>query len=347
MSQVIHIDGRYGEGGGQILRTSLALAAIIQRPVEIHHIRGGRRQPGLRPQHLFSVKAMALVTSARVKGAEQRSTDLCFEPYQIQAGNYSLDVGTAGSTSLVLQTLIPALLTGKDASRVTVTGGTHVPWSPCFHYLRDVFARALRQMGASLSLEIERWGWYPKGGGKVIAKISPISSFQKFDYTLRGEMEGVYVLSAVSNLPLSIAERQRDQVIRRLRSQGYKAPKIELLDGLSPGTGTVVFVCPHFEKGNAGFSSLGKRGKPAEEVANDACSEFSRFVSSQGAVDVHLADQLALYMALGRGRSTIVTERITEHLKTNVWVIEQFLPVKFEVDESIGRVSVEGVGLSP
>jgi RNA 3'-terminal phosphate cyclase (ATP) len=339
------IDGSHGEGGGQILRTALVLGGILRQPVEIHNVRGGRKKPGLRPQHLIAVQGMALITGAKVEGAEPGSMRLYFEPRQVVPGSYSLDVETAGSTSLVVQTMIPAMLFAKKASRVVVTGGTHVPWSPCFHYLKEVFVPALQQMGGALQLETKRWGWYPKGGGKVIASILPVPELSGVDLTWQGRLQDTYVLSAVSNLSMSVAERQRDQVLKRFRGQGGgKELRIELLKGPSPGTGTVVFVRARFENGVAGFTSLGKRGKPAEKVADDACSDFIEFMASGAAVDDHLADQLVLYMALAKGRSSLIAGRITKHLATNMWVIEQFLPIRFEVDEETGKVSVEGVG---
>ena len=367
----MEIDGSYGEGGGQVLRTALALAAILRRPVEIYNVRGGRKKPGLRPQHIMAVRAMALITGGRVEGAERGSMGLYFEPRQIAPGTYSFDVGTAGSTSLVLQTMIPALLFAETESRVDITGGTHVPWSPCFHYMKDVFSPGLRQMGGALQLEIERWGWYPKGGGKIIASVSPLMELFSIDRSRRGELQDIYVLSAVSNLPVSIAERQRNQVLKRFRKHGFTASRplavpdkgttgilplegerqgggrhlrIWLLEGPSAGTGTVVFVGATFENGAVGFTALGKRGKPAERVADDACSDFFKFMASEAAVDDHLADQIVLYMALAKGRSSLTVRKITRHLMTNMWVIEQFLPTRFEVDEETGTVSVEGVG---
>jgi RNA 3'-terminal phosphate cyclase (ATP) len=340
----LQIDGSHGEGGGQILRTTLALAAIRQQPVEIHSIRAGRKKPGLRPQHLMAVKAMALITKGEVEGAALGSSRLSFRPRRLAPGSYSLDVGTAGSTSLVLQTMIPALLFAKEPSRVVITGGTHVPWSPCFHYLKEVFVPGLRQMGGTVEVEIERWGWYPKGGGKIIASISPISELSGVDLTRRGALEDIYVLSAVSNLPVTIAERQRAQVLKRLKLDSDKISCLELIEGPSPGPGTVVFIRAKFENGVAGFTSLGKKGKPAEKVADDACSDFFEFMASDAAVDNHLGDQLALYVALAHGPSSLTTQRITTHLLTNMWVIEQFLPTRFQVQEEAGGVSIEGIG---
>ncbi|HID31651.1 MAG TPA: RNA 3'-phosphate cyclase, partial [Desulfobacterales bacterium] len=309
---VIEIDGSYGKGGGQVLRTALALAAILGRPVEIHNVRAGRKKPGLRPQHVMAVRAMASITGGGVEGAERGSMRLYFEPRQIAPGAYSFDVGTAGSTSLVLQTMIPALLFAETASRVDITGGTHVPWSPCFHYMKDVFSPGLRQMGGALQLKIERWGWYPKGGGKAIASVSPSMELLGIDRSHRGQLQDIYVLSAVSNLPVSIAERQRNQVLKRFRKHGFTTSqplpvpdksttgtlplkggrqgggrhlRIGLLEGPSPGAGTVVFVGARFENGAVGFTSLGKRGKPAERVADDVCSDFFKFMASGAAVD--------------------------------------------------------------
>jgi RNA 3'-terminal phosphate cyclase (ATP) len=201
-------------------------------------------------------------------------------------------------------------------------------------------------MGAVVGLKIERWGWYPKGGGKVIASVSPAERFKVVRRTARGKLLGIRGLSALSNLPLDIGERQRDRVLRCLTAEGYNMRQMELVEAPSPGTGTVVFIRGEFESGAVGFTSLGKRGKPAEKVAYEACSYLLEFMATEAAVDTHLADQLVLYMALAEGRSTLTTGAITAHLLTNVWVIEKFLPVKFDIDDDTGRVSVEGVGFS-
>ncbi|MBW1743473.1 MAG: RNA 3'-terminal phosphate cyclase [Deltaproteobacteria bacterium] len=339
---MLKIDGSHGEGGGQILRTTLSLATILQQPVELLNIRGGRKKPGLRPQHLMAAKAMASITAGHVEGADLGSTRLCFEPRRIVPGDFSFHVGTAGSSSLVLQTMIPALLFAGQPSRVAITGGTHVPWSPCFHYLKEVFFPILSQMGGRTEIELERWGWYPKGGGKVVASIQPVAQLQAIDLTERGGLRDLYLLSAVSNLTTRIGERQREEALKQLRRGGCDVLRAEFVNGPSPGTGTVVFVRGTYENGIAGFTSLGKKGKSAEKVAQDACSDFLRFAASEATIDKHLADQLLLYMALAKGRSSLRTEAITRHLETNMWLIEQFLSIKFEVDKELGTISVEG-----
>jgi RNA 3'-terminal phosphate cyclase (ATP) len=201
-------------------------------------------------------------------------------------------------------------------------------------------------MGGRVELTLQRWGWYPKGGGQVDASISPSTQLQSVDLSQRGDLKGHFLLSAISNLPAHIGERQKDEALRCLNARGYEVQRVEAVDGPSPGTGTAVFLGAKFGNGVGGFTSLGKKGKPAEKVAREACFDFFSYVDSDAAVDRHLADQLLFYMALAKGRSSLCTAAITSHLLTNIWVIEQFLPVRFQVDEGWGVVSVEGVGFT-
>ncbi|HUU41850.1 MAG TPA: RNA 3'-terminal phosphate cyclase [Desulfatiglandales bacterium] len=339
----VHIDGRYGEGGGQVLRTALTLSALFKTRMHISHIRSNRKKPGLRPQHLLAVTALAAITGAKVEGAKVDSQKLIFTPGEIKAGNYRFQIGTAGSTGLVMQTIIPVLLFGKAPSRVEISGGTHVPWSPSFHYIEAVFLPALRKMGADVSIDIDKWGWYPKGGGNIRALIKNVGELKAINLTNRGKLLDLYMLSAVSNLPLHIAERQRDQAMKQIGRLGV-SPRVSIENAPSIGQGTVLFLAAQFEGSRVGFFSLGKKGKRAEEVADETCNEFLTFLDSKDVIDMHLADQLVLYMALAQGNSTFIAEDLSKHLLTNIWVIEHFLPVSFDVNEETGKVGVEGIG---
>jgi RNA 3'-terminal phosphate cyclase (ATP) len=342
----IILDGSYGEGGGQILRTALALAAMVGKAVKISSIRSGRRTPGLRSQHLMAVRAIAEVSSARVGGAEVGSRSLIFEPGKIKPNAFTLPIGTAGSTSLVLQAILPPLLCARGESHLRITGGTHVPWSPPFHYLKEVFLPHLAEMGARVQVEIGRWGFYPRGGGELEAHVSPVSMLRSIERNARGRLEEISGFSAVSNLPYSIGERQRVRVEKCLIAAGYNPSRVDLVTAPGTGTGTAVFLLGRFEKSVSGFTSLGEKGKPAERVAEDAFLDFQNFMKTEAAVDAHLGDQLLLYMALAKGRSSLAVQEITKHLLTNIWVIEQFLPVKFHVNETMKQVNVEGADFS-
>ncbi|MCS6805421.1 MAG: RNA 3'-terminal phosphate cyclase [Acidobacteriota bacterium] len=334
------IDGSHGEGGGQILRTSLALAALLNRPIEIINIRRGRKKPGLQPQHLTAVQALTAITKAHVTGANLGSEHLRFEPRELAGGEYEFDVAavkaSAGSVGLVFHAAAPALFCAKQASRLILKGGTHVPWSPPTTYLQFVFLPMVEKLGLRASIETLRWGWYPTGGGIAAVTIHPCDKIAPVTLTERGQLEQIECLSVVSNLPRAIAERQQQQVIRRLHGQQLSA-QCEILEAPSAGKGTCVFLLARYEHALAGFSSLGARGKPAEQVANEAIDEFLAHHESGMIVDKHLADQLLIYLALAHGSSEFTTSEVTQHLLTHVWVIEQFLPVKCEVSGALGQ----------
>ena len=346
----LQIDGNYGEGGGQILRTALSLACILKKPVEIVNIRKGRRIPGLQPQHLTSVTACKRISRAEVEGDQLQSVSLRFSPREITGGEFSFDVAekkrSAGSTSLILQTLFLPLSRCEGGSNIKVLGGTHVPWSPPFHYLREIFAPAVKKLGCGIELDISKWGWYPKGGGEVRCTIEPTAKFSAIDLTERGKLLKLSGVSAVSNLPDSIAERQRSQAMRVLKGKGL-SPDIELVQAPSIGQGTFFFLKAEFENSVAGFGALGERGKRAEKVAQEACDDFLLFMQSDAAVDPHLADQLIPYLALADGKSTFTVSKISKHLLTNIWVVKQFLKTEISVE---GREGAEGkvmVGPAP
>ena len=342
---MIVINGSYGEGGGQVLRTSLTLSALLGEPMLIENIRARRRKPGLQAQHLTGVWAIAQICDAELEGADLGSLTLTFKPRSSpRAGEYFFDVaearkgGSAGATSLVFQTLLLPLALAPGQSRLTIGGGTHVAWSPPFHYLKHAYLPTLAHMGLEAQVEVERWGWYPIGGGQMTAAIRGRggSYLSGLDLVERGELKRLWGISATSNLPPHIGQRQKKRAEEYLRKRGFD-PRIEIVDAPSPGQGTAVFLAAEYEHAVAGFSSLGERGKPAEKVAEEACCEFIAYHQSGACLDKHLADQLILPLALASGPSTFTTCEITQHLLTNVWVVEQFLDVRFEIEGEEGQ----------
>lgn len=340
---MLNLDGSYGEGGGQILRTSLSLAALLGEPVRITDIRAGRAKPGLRPQHLMAVTALARITRAEVEGADLGSRELTFRPRTIQAGNHFFDVaektGSAGSVTLVAQALLPPLFAASGPTTLTIRGGTHVAWSPPAHYLPAVFFPALAELGAQAALTLSRWGWYPRGGGEVQLKIQPAAELSPQTWLTTPDQKDFQALSAASRVPTHVIQRQAKRLKERL---GDDLPVAEVeAGGLDPGS--FVFLWGP----RAGFHALGARGKPAEKVADEVVEEFLRFQNRRAAIDRHLADQVLLYLARARGPSAFTTDEITLHLLTNIWVIEQFLGPTFQVGGNLGEpgiISCEGRG---
>jgi len=337
---MVRIDGSFGEGGGQILRTSLALSCVLGKPVEIANIRTGRKNPGLQPQHLTAVKAAASIAGAEVQGAELSSTALRFRPDRTSGGTYHFDVaekrGSAGSTSLVLQTILLPLCFAEQASVIFVKGGTHVPWSPSFHYLRSIVAPLLFRLGVHAEYTIQSWGWYPIGGGQVSARITPAQSLRPLTAIDRGRLLRVTGISSIANLPEHIAARQRDRALAVLGRQGIDA-SIETLSAPSAGKGSFLFLAAEFEHLAAGFGSLGAIGKRAEEVADEACDELLFHLRAQGALDPHLADQVVPWLAFCSGPSEFTTSRVTRHLLTNLWVVRQFMDADVRVEGNEGE----------
>ncbi len=344
----LRIDGSYGEGGGQVLRTALALSVALRRPVEVTNIRKARPKPGLQPQHLTAVIAASAICGASVNGAALSSTGLAFTPGDVQGGNYTFDVsdikGSAGSTSLVFQTILLPLFFAELPSTLVLLGGTHVPWSPTFHYLKQVFLPALFSLNADADINIEQWGWYPRGGGRVRASIRPCRKLNGLLLRDRGELKRLSGVSAVSNLPSGIAERQRARAVKVLSKLAINAA-IETAEAPSSGKGTLLFLLAEFGNCRAGFDSLGAVGKRAETVADEACSRMLHYLGTGGALDPYLADQLVPYLALAHERSEFTTSRVTRHLLTNIWVVRQFLDRKIEVEGNEGaegKITISG-----
>ncbi len=329
---MLYLDGSHGEGGGQIVRTALSLAALLRVPVRIENIRAGRPKPGLRAQHLTAVKALAALTQAEVEGAALHSRELTFMPGSPRPGHYAFDVaettGSAGAVTLVVQALLPVLLQAPGKSVVTITGGTHVPWSPPAHYLMEVFLPLLGRMGARVSLTLERWGFYPRGGGRVRLEVDPAPVLEPLVLDQPPLREAFRGLSAAARLPEHIIRRQAARLKARLWPD---LPVVEQApQSLDPGS--VVFLWGP----GAGFSGLGAKGKPAEQVADEVADAYLHFAAQKAAVDRHLADQVLLYLPLARGTSRLTTEAVTPHLLTNQWVVAQFFGSRVQVSGALG-----------
>ncbi|QXP88061.1 RNA 3'-terminal phosphate cyclase [Methylococcus capsulatus] len=328
---LLRIDGSYGEGGGQIIRTALSLAALTGTAVRLENIRARRRKPGLAAQHLTAVKAVALLCDARIGGAELGSQTLEFIPGRpVRAGDYTLDVGeareggSAGAVMLVLQTVLPPLALAKGASTVSLRGGTHVPMSPPFDYVREVWLLTLARMGVRAELSLVRSGWYPVGKGEVrLAVAGGRRSLEALKARHRGTLQAVTGRALAANLPARIPERMAARGRAVLADAGIAAAiEPAVLQAACAGAG--LFLTARYDHCLAGFTALGRRGKSAERVAEEACGALLAHHRSGAALDQHLADQIVLPAALCREESLFSVERITPHLTTNAWVVDRF-----------------------
>ncbi|MFB3891161.1 MAG: RNA 3'-terminal phosphate cyclase [Phycisphaerae bacterium] len=347
--EFVVIDGSQGEGGGQILRTSLGLAAALGRAVKVVNIRANRPKPGLAAQHLAAVRAAAAVCQGRLAGDALGSRELSFKPGQVKAGSYRFDIGTAGSTTLVLQTVLPALIVADGDSDVAVTGGTHNPMAPCFEYLRDVFGVLASAMNVQVYFEMVRAGFFPAGGGEVRMQVRGgiAEDLAPICLTGRGSLKGVEGLSAAAeSLPHHIIERQAAKGSEMLAAAGCPV-RIEQAAWPTHSPGTAVFLRAAFARTVAGFSALCKRGKPAEAVAAEAASALLDFLKTDAALDPHAADQIITIAALCPDQSRFTTQCITDHLLTNAAVIRQVAGRKITVEGSPGGAGCVTVEMHP
>ena len=340
MGDVLQIDGSQGEGGGQILRTAVSLAAATRQAVRIGNIRRGREKPGLGAQHLAAVRAAAQICGGELTGDAMGSGEITFRPGPVRAGRYHFEIPTAGSTSLLCQTIIPALALTDGESEVTVTGGTHNPMAPCFEYLRDVYSVLASVANIEAYFELERGGFYPAGGGVMTMMIGGQGDRAGIDpihLISRGEMRYIEGVSGAStSLSHDIADRQASQVLARIAAAGHRG-SVERADIQSQSPGTVVFVRAVFARTVAGFFALGRRGFRAEFVADDAVDQLMEFIDSDGVVDSHAADQLLTLAALCDAQSRFRTQEVTAHLLTNAAVVQQLTGRHVEIDAGVGE----------
>jgi RNA 3'-terminal phosphate cyclase (ATP) len=325
------IDGAQGEGGGQILRTALSLSLCLGRSVHIQRIRANRDRPGLRPQHLTAVRAAAQLGDAQVQGAEQGSRELWFAPQRRPAGgNFQFDIGTAGSTGLVLQTLLPVLLTAPRSSELSLTGGTHNPLAPSFHFLAGAFLPLLQRLGPRISAILDRPGFYPAGGGRVRVRIEPVPRLQPLVLAELVREPALSARALLCRLPDAIGRRELGVLTQEL---GVKLAQQRLeRDDSSLSPGNALILEAQGPEVTEVLVSLGERGVPAETVARRLVYEAQRYLAAQVPVGEHLADQLLLPLALAGGGS-FLTLVPSLHLRTNLAVIQAFLPLKPILEE--------------
>jgi RNA 3'-terminal phosphate cyclase (ATP) len=329
--KMLEIDGSYGEGGGQLVRTAVALSAVTGTEIRVTNIRKNRPNPGLKQQHLKALETAARICEARVSGLFPGSTELSFAPVEIKGGKYEIDIGTAGSITLLLQCIMPALPFAKEEVELTVKGGTDVAWSPTIHYLQHVTFRALKRLGYSGSVILKEHGYYPKGGGEVSTFFKPCR-LQGFHFLK--EEEEIKGFSHASNLPTHVPLRQAKAASERLMETGYLSQiEVQSFEAFSTGSGITLWT------GYIGGSALGERGLPAEKVGKRAADEIVPELIAGASVDTHLADQLIPYMALA-GNSSYTVRELSLHAATNIWITEQFLDVKFRIEEKEGLFEV-------
>ncbi len=334
-ADAIELDGSRGEGGGQILRTALSLSLLTGRPFRMTKIRANRSQPGLRPQHLKAVEAAALLGNAHVIGAAVGARELTFEPLDYVPCDLAVDIGTAGSTGLILQTLhLPLAMRAEDSISVVLTGGTFNPMAPPFSFLETTWRGYLAAFGMPLELSMPAAGFYPRGGGKIEAVIAPATP-APYVHAERGPLRKLHGVAGVSNLSDDIARRMQKRAGSRLAGKGFSC-EIELVRWPGAGQGAAIALIAEHE-GNvpATFVGLGERGKPSEAVAEEAVDQLLNFEAvDDAAVDLHSADQILLPLAFAPGRSEFSVSEVTGHLRTNVETIGAFLDRQITVEDA-------------
>lgn len=320
---MLTIEGSLGEGGGQVLRTALTLSMITGQPFRLQNIRARRQRPGLQPQHLAAVRAAATVCQAEVTDARIGSSQLTFVPRAIQPGSYYFSVGTAGSATLVCQTVLPALLTASSPSVLVCEGGTHNPLAPSFEFLQQVYLPCIERMGPQVTASLERAGFYPKGGGRFVVTITPVPRLQPLVLQARGAWQAGEIVAAVAGLPRSIAEREGVALRAALPQElGWHYRGVEWPSVWGPGN--ALWVRLEYALITEMIIQCGEKGVPAEKIAQQALDELLPYLATDVPVGIHLADQLLLLLALA-GEGEFVTLLPSLHTQTQMQLIAQFL----------------------
>jgi len=329
MKKILHIDGSEGEGGGQVLRTSLTMSMITGTPVRIENIRAKRSKPGLMRQHLACVHAAQAVSDAKVSGAKVGSTSVTFEPKGIKAGDYRFAVGTAGSTTLIFQTVLPALVMADKASSLTLVGGTHNMWAPSFDFIALAYLPLLKQIGIDVDVQLEKHGFYPQGAGQWKAVVKPASTIESLEVNERGVLIDREAMVTSSGVPDHVAERELNEIAKQC---SWPEASLKRRSVRAMGSGNILSLRLHYEACSEVIESVGKVGLSAEKVANSAVKLLRRFLRAEVPVGEHLADQLLLPMVIGGG-GVFRTVRPSQHTMTNRDVIHRFTDKRFKFTE--------------
>ena len=327
---MLDIDGSYGTGGGQLLRNAVALAALSGTAVRIRSIRAKRGKPGLAPQHLTAVRAVGEMCGARIDGLALRSREIVFDPGLVRGGRFAFDVGTAGSITLVLQALLPLMVAARAGFHVEVAGGTDVRAAPPLDYLREVLLPLITRMGADVRLATRRRGYFPRGGGVVEVAVAP-RALRPLRLEAPGRLLGVDGLAHVAHLPAHIAERMRSSALARLGARTVPAAcDTAILQGEEAiGQGGALVMWARCEHTVLGAGRVAERGLRSEALGEAVGAELAADLDANATLDVHAADQMLVYLALAGGESSFTTRELTEHARTTMWLIEQFLPARF------------------
>lgn len=331
MSELV-IDGAYGEGGGQLARLAMALAAITGRPIRLVNIRARRARPGLAAQHLTALRAVAAMCDGILEGAAIGAGEVRFRPGRVHGGTYRFEVGTAGSVTLVLQAVLPVALCADAPSRVTILGGTDVARAPPVDYLRGVFLPWLAAMGGEVEIVSLRHGYYPRGGGELTLDITPARRLRPLIAETSGPLQRIGGRAHVAHLPRHIAERMAEAARSGLADLAPVDIAVEVLgDTEAFGTGGALTLVAESAHGRLGSAVVAQRGVPAERLGHEAAQALRQDIASGAALDVHAADQLLVYAALAAGGSRISAREVSLHAQTAMWLIGQFLPVRFRL----------------
>ncbi len=339
MSNLIDIDGSLGEGGGQVLRTSLALSLLLGKPFRLRHIRARRSKPGLQAQHLMSVQAAGRIGKAKLRGASLGSTDLTFEPGDVQHGDYHFKIGTAGATALVLHTVYLPLALVKAESRIVIEGGTHVKAAPCFDFLQHTWMPYLHTLGIDVSLRLERVGFYPRGGGQIEAHIRPVNEILGFDGLAVNPITEANIHVGTASLPEHIGDRLAERASNALKTLGLNVTTQR--ERWTGGPGCVLGAALPTQPAATFFFALGEKGKSVERVADDLVAQVAEYLKAEPAgVDEHSADQLLLPLVFAKGPSQFRVARVSSHLLTNMDVIGNFCDRRIICDAPEGEAGI-------